>query len=200
MKKIEVLQWAIRHIAGNHHTRGDYYNDWDTGDTILYTRASVPATHDVQMLAEDMGVREHCKVNAYSVEIRVPKTWVETTGQEEFVPKLGQMMWKRTAILLGGHLGYMAEEYDPFYERSGWFYRHYDSFTEAKEACDTECKRTRNGNLYSVWEMGLKENTECYCCQWSSEGRLEDITAQELSHQEEMRKEREKIIAELNNE
>lgn len=180
MKKIEVLKWGLLHIGGNHHSSGTFYTDHDSGNMVLYTRTSVPSINDVQMLAADMGVSQHCAISGYIIQITLPKEWVDTIGQQEFVPTMGMMMWKRTAIPLGGHLGYMAEEYDPFYERSGWFYRHYDTFEQAKEACDTECQRTRNGNLYSVWEITMDKNEELYCCQWSSKGRLVELNVNEL--------------------
>lgn len=180
MKKIEALIWGIKHIGGSHDAGGHAYTDHSTGEVHLYTLDSVPTTADVNFLAEDMGVRDRCKVEGYSVEITLPKEWVDTIGQQEFVPTTGMMMWKRTAIPLGAHLGYMAEEYDPFYGRSGKFYRHYDTFEQAKEACDTECKRTHNGNLYSVWEITMDKNEELYCCQWSSKGELVELNVNEL--------------------
>lgn len=109
MKKIEVLMWGIKHIGGSHNVSSSVYVDHITGDVKLTTRDNVPTTADVHFLAEDMGVRDNCSVVGYAIHIALPKEWVDTIGQEEFVPKLGQMMWKRTAIPLGGHLGYIAE-------------------------------------------------------------------------------------------
>lgn len=188
MKKIEVLQWGLRHIAGNHNMGSGFYTDYDTGSTILCTGTNVPTTADMRMLADDMGVSDCCYVRGCAVQIDLPKQWVETVGQEEFVPAMGMMMWKRTAIELGGHLGYMAEEYDPYYERSGNFYLHIDDLQSAKDACIKECQRTHNGNLYSVWEVGIKNNTEVFCCQYSSDGKVVDVTEQELARYEEMKK------------
>lgn len=191
MKKIDVLKWGVKHIGGNHHFGGNYYTG-HYGRTILYTGANVPSIHDMQMLAEDLGV--DCTTHGHAVQIIVGRKWVDTIGQEEFVPAMGKLMWKRTAIELGGHLGYMAEEYDPYYECSGVFYEHFDSLEEAKKVCGDMCKRTHNGNLYSVWEVGMEKNTEVYCCQWTSAGRVEDITEQELAHQAELRRMAEEIM------
>lgn len=189
MKKIDVLVWGIRHIAGNHHKSSVVYTDYETGSMILCSGTNVPTTADVHMLAEDVGVSGYCSVKGFAVEMVLPKQWVDTVGQEEFVPAIGMMMWKRTAIELGGHLGYMAEEYDPYYERSGSFYVHIDDLQAAKDACISECRRTRNGNLYSVWEVGMKDNTEVFCCQYSNiSGEVVDITEQELARYEETKK------------
>lgn len=189
MKKIDVLVWGIRHIAGNHHKSSVVYTDYETGGMNLCIGTNVPTTADVRMLAEDLDVRGWCFVKGCAVHIVVPKAWIEAEGQEEFVPAIGMMMWKRTAIELGGHLGYMAEEYDPYYERSGKFYMHIDDLQAAKDACISECQRTRNGNLYSVWEVGMEENTEVFCCQYSNiSGKVADITEQELARYEEMKR------------
>lgn len=188
MKKIDVFVWGVRHIAGNHHKSSVVYTDHDTESMILCSGTNVPTTADVRMLAEALGVRDYCSVKGFAVRIVLPKEWVETVGQEEFVPAMSMMMWKRRAIELGGPLGYIAEEYDPFYERSGNFYQHIDDLQAAKDACIRECQRTHNGNLYSVWEVGMEDNTEVFCCQWSSEGKVEDITAAELARYEEMKK------------
>ena len=106
----------------------------------------------------------------------------------------GHEMWKRYKAEIGGHLGYMGEEYDPYYERSGLFYEHLDSLDEAKKVCDNMAMRTHNGNLYSVYEIGLEGNKEVYCCQWSSAGKVEDITEQELARQAELRRQAEEIM------
>lgn len=188
MKKIDVLIWGIKHIAGNHHFSGDHYTDHETGETIMHTHHNVPTTADVRMLAEDLGVHDYCSVRGFAVQIVLPKEWVGTIGQEEFVPTIGMMMWKRTSIQLGGHLGYMCEEYDPFWERSGSLYLHVDDLQGAKDVCIKDCQCTHNGNLYSVWEVGMEKNTEVYCCQWSSEcGEVMDVTEQELARMEELR-------------
>ena len=194
MKKIDVLRWGVKHIAGNHHFSGDCYTDQD-GRTILYTGSNVPSTADMRMLAEDLGVREFCHTRGHAVRIVLGKGWVDTVGQEEFVPADGMMMWKRRAVELGGHLGYMAEEYDPFYERSGCFYEHFDDIKEARKVCDDMCRSMHNGNLYSVWEVGMDENTEVYCCQYSSKsGQVVDVTEQELARQAELRRQWEEIM------
>lgn len=189
MKKIDVLKWGIRHIAGNHNMGSDIYTLYETGETVMYSGTNVPTTADVRMLAEDLGVSDWCSVRGFLVQIVLPKEWVETVGQEEFVPAMGQMMWKRTAVQLGSHLGYMCEEYDPFYESSGSLYLHVDDLKSAVGVCIKRCQRTRNGNLYSVWEVGMSGNTEVYCCQYSNKsGKVEDVTAQELARYEEMKK------------
>lgn len=201
MKKIEVLIWGIKHIAGNHHFSGNCYTDFRTGETVAYTGRNVPTCNDVRMLAEDLGVSGCCKSEGFTMRIIVSKEWAETVGQEEFVPAMGQMMWKRTNKQLGGHLGYMCEEYDPFVERTGSLFLHVDELKGAVETCINACKRTRNGNEYSVWEVGMNENTMVYCCQWSAkDGELKDTTEQVLKHYEEQRQEREEIIASIKNE
>ena len=191
MKKIEVLKWGVKHIAGNHHYYGNYYTD-NAGRTILYTGANKHTTAAMRMLANDVGV--DCITRGHAVQIIVGRNWVDTIGQEELEPTMGMMMWKRTAIELGGHLGYMADEYDPFYERSGVFHEHFDDLEDAKKVCDDLCRRTHNGNLYSVWEVGMTEDTEVYCCQWSDAGKVEDITELELARQAELRRMAEEIM------
>ena len=189
MKKIDVLRWGVCHIAGNHHKSTSIYTDYDTGGMSLCTSANVPTLADVRMLAEDLDIRGWCFTKGFAVYIVVPKPWIDTVGQEEFEPTMGMMMWKRTTVELGGHLGYMAEEYDPFYERSGNFFVHIDDLESAKQACIRESQRTHNCNLYSVWEVGIEQNTQVFCCQYSNiSGRVEDITEQELARYEEMKK------------
>lgn len=191
MKKIEVLRWGVKHIACNHHFSSGSYTDQD-GRTILYTASNVPSAADMRMLAEDLGV--DCITRGYAVQIIVGRNWLDTVGQEEFVPAMGMMMWKRTTVELGGHLGYMAEEYDPFYERTGYFHEHFHNLEDAKKICEYMCSGFHNGNLYSVWEVGVTENTEVYCCQWTDAGMVEDITEQELARQAELRRQADEIM------
>ena len=68
MKKIEVLVWGVKHIAGNHRFSGNYYTDQD-GRTILYTGANAPSTMDMRMLAEDLGVADFCNTRGLAGEI-----------------------------------------------------------------------------------------------------------------------------------
>lgn len=200
MRKIDVLIWGIKHIAGNHNMGGDVYTDYETGNTILYAGTNVPTTADVRMLAEDLGVSDYCSVKGFAVEIVLPKHWVANIGQKMY-RTTGHEMWKRSTVKIGAHLGYLCEEFDPVEERGGSLYLHVDDLQSAIAVCIKECQRTHNGNQYSVWEVGMERNTMVSCCQWSSERNgVVDITAKELERYAEMEKQREEIITELKNE
>ena len=101
MKKIEVLQWGVQHIAGNH--RNVVCNtDYEECQTMSICDTAVPTTMDARMLCQDLGMeRERCYTdNSWGVIVIDVEGWANTVGQEEYVPS-GFEMWKRRGVEIG---------------------------------------------------------------------------------------------------
>ncbi len=181
MKKIDVLIWGMHHIGANHNSKS-HIVDYKPECWSIYTGNSVPAMADVQMLCESMGIeRKQVVVIGFTVEVRLPKDWPDTIGQEEYVTNPATDMWHRYGVKPGDPLGYFTEEYDPFYERGVGKENFFMLEQEAKEWCEKKCAHDHNGNIYYIGEVGKDWRTpHIYVCQWSTkEQKVVDITEEE---------------------
>ena len=119
MKKIEVLQWGLRHIAGN-YKMGASVGYEDDGQLCVFVTDKHPDVtpapiNDVEMLCDDLGIdRIHVDVSPYGIDVWLDYAWVHTKAEsagctnpgeagmllEEYVPT-GREMWHKYGVKIG---------------------------------------------------------------------------------------------------
>ena len=119
MKKIEVLQWGLQHIAGNYKMGADtdYKED---GQVCIYVTEEHPDVspapiNDVQMLCDSVGIPRECiDVSPYGIDVCLYYAWVHTKEEckgycetdeaekllGEYVPT-GTEMWHTYGVEIG---------------------------------------------------------------------------------------------------
>lgn len=104
MKKIEVLEWGVKHIASNHSVSRKVVcnTDYEECQSMSITDTEVPTVHDARMLCEDLGMeRDRCYAdNSWGVTVIDVEGWADTIGQQEYTPT-GMEMWKRYGVEIG---------------------------------------------------------------------------------------------------
>lgn len=104
MKKIEVLQWGLQHIAANHgyNANVDYQEE---GSMCIYGGTSVPMLADVRMLCECVGVSTDAieESPGFGVDVYLSIVWVTNDGMltAEYQPNPAMEMWKRHGVEIG---------------------------------------------------------------------------------------------------
>lgn len=98
MKKVEVLKWAIQHIATNHGFKS--LTDDDEEETYSILGNNVPTLSDVQMMCDDLGIsREDIYHNDFGIDVQFGE-WYYEQGDEEYESS-GMEMWKRFGVEIG---------------------------------------------------------------------------------------------------
>ena len=104
MKKIEVLEWGVKHIASNHSVNRKVVcnTDYEECQSMSITDTEVPTVQDARMLCEDLGMeRDRCYVdNSWGVIVIDVEGWADTIGQQEYDPT-GHEMWKKYDAVIG---------------------------------------------------------------------------------------------------
>ena len=119
MKKIEVLAWGMKHIAGNYQMEADTESYNEDGQMCIYVtdfeKGLTPAPiNDVQMLCHDLGIpREFIETSEWGVDVYLDYAWLHTKEEcegycdGEFRKLLadyeptGFEMWKRSGAVIG---------------------------------------------------------------------------------------------------
>ena len=109
MKKIEVLQWGVAHIATNH--KSEYNTDYEENHSMSIWDDGVPTLSDARMMCEDLGIaKENCYADhSWNVVCIDLDGWLEEHGQEEYVPT-GMEMWHRYGVEIGSPIETPARE------------------------------------------------------------------------------------------
>ena len=105
MKKIEVLQWGLRHIASNYKMGAnvDYEED---GQVCIFVTDEHPDVspapiNDVEMLCDDLGIhRAYIEVSGFGIDVTLDWAWPDTIGQDEYVPT-GHEAWHKYGVEIG---------------------------------------------------------------------------------------------------
>lgn len=134
MKKIEVLQWGLRHIASNYKMGAnvDYEED---GQLCVFVTDEHPDVspapiNDVEMLCEDLGIEgSQIEVSQFGIDVCIDYAWVHTheecegycptdnagTLLEEYVPT-GREMWHKYGVEIGSPIPEPVREEKPVAE------------------------------------------------------------------------------------
>ena len=96
MKKINVLAWGMKHIAGNYgfDANVDYKED---GAMCIYGGCRPAALSDVHLLCEDLGIqREYVEASEFGITVYINWDWTQEGGllQQDYAPT-GMELWKR---------------------------------------------------------------------------------------------------------
>lgn len=100
MKKIEVLQWGVKHIATNHKSK--FNTDYEEYHSMSIWDDGVPTLADARMMCEDLGIDRsdfYCD-SSWGIIVIDIDGWLQEHGQEEYVPT-GMEMWKRYGVEIG---------------------------------------------------------------------------------------------------
>ena len=119
MKKIEVLQWGLQHIAANYKMGADTESYNEDGQMCIYVtdfeKGLTPAPiNDVPMLCQDLGIPRECiETSECGVDVYLDYAWVHTKEEcegycegefgkllEEYKPT-GIEMWVRRGVEIG---------------------------------------------------------------------------------------------------
>ena len=109
MKKIEVLQWGVKHIATNH--RSEFNTDYEEYHSMSIWDDGVPTLADARMMCEGLGIaRENCYADhSWNIICIDLDGWLEEHANEEYVPT-GMEMWKRYGVEIGSPIEAPARE------------------------------------------------------------------------------------------